>query len=63
MSEAHDQPRRGYTHVHTDEELRRFRALSVEEKLEWLESMRSFLARFHGPKQREIMNRFRRGDI
>ena len=53
----------GVYHHHTDDELRRFRALSPREKLEWLEDMRRFLLRFQPPRQREIMNRFRRGEL
>jgi hypothetical protein len=55
--------RGGVYHHHSDEELVRFRSLSPLEKLEWLEAMRRFLLRFQPAEQREIMNRFRRGEL
>jgi hypothetical protein len=50
-------------HYHSDEELLRFHALPAEQKLEWLEAVRVFLRRFQPPRQREIMHRFRRGEL
>ena len=55
--------RGGVYHYHSDAELRRFRALTTQQKLEWLEAMRTLLARFQPPRQRAIMDRFRRGEL
>ncbi len=54
---------RGVAHHPSLEAMLRFRRLSAEEKLRWLEEMRLFLTRFLPPERRAIMERFRRGDI
>jgi hypothetical protein len=56
-------PRRGVVHAYSLEQLRAFRDVPAEDKLRWLERMRSFLARSLTPEKIEIMNRFRRGDL
>lgn len=54
---------RGVTHAYTIEQLRSFRAVPAEDKLRWLEAMRSFLERSLTPEKLEIMERFRRGEL
>ena len=54
---------RGVVSRPTVEAMLRFRALSAEQKLQWLEEMRAFLLKFQSPERRQIMQRFRRGDL
>ena len=58
-----DRPRRGYSYRVTDEQIRRWRALPAEVKLQWLEDANRFLALALAPKARAIQNRFRRGEL
>ncbi len=58
-----DRPRRGYSYHLTDDQIRRWRALPAEVKLQWLEDANRFLALALTPKAREIQNRFRRGEM
>lgn len=54
---------KGVVHVFTIEQLRAFRDVPARAKLEWLESMRRFLARALTPERLEAMARFRRGEL
>ena len=54
---------RGVTHVYTDEQLLRFRAVPYADKLRWLEEMRLLLDRFLTPERKVMLDRFRRGDL
>jgi hypothetical protein len=58
-----DRSRRGYSYHVTDEQIRRWRALSAEVKLQWLEDANRFLALALTPKTRAIQDRFRRGEL
>jgi hypothetical protein len=61
---ADDQPcQRGVAHRPTTEQMLKFRALPAEAKLRWLEDMRQFVARHLPRERREILQRFRRGEI
>ena len=53
----------GYRHLHTIEELRAYRGLSAETKLEWLHAMWMLNVDFLSPRARALHERFRRGDI
>jgi hypothetical protein len=62
--EAHtERVRRGFAYRVTDEQIRRWRALPVEIKLQWLEDANRFLALALSRKARAVQDRFRRGDI
>ncbi len=54
---------RGFAYRVTDEQIRRWKALPVEARLQWLEDANRFLALALSPKTRAIQDRFRRGDI
>ncbi len=58
-----NRPRRGYSYHVTDEQIRRWRALPAEVKLQWLEDANRFLALALTPKARAIQDRFRRGEM
>lgn len=58
-----DEPLRGFVHVHSDEELLRYRALAAEQKLEWLHAMWQFNVDFLSPRARRRHELFRHGDI
>ncbi|HTK86288.1 MAG TPA: hypothetical protein VL329_01085 [Nitrospiraceae bacterium] len=55
--------RGGFSYRVTDEQIQRWRALSSEEKLQWLEDANRFLAVALTPAVRAIQERFRRGDL
>jgi hypothetical protein len=59
----HGRPQRGFSYAVTDEQIRRWRALPAEVKLQWLEDANRFLALALTPKAREIQDRFRRGEL
>lgn len=54
---------RGYSYHVTDEQIRRWRALPAEVKLQWLEDANHFLVLALTPKTRAIQDRFRRGEL
>jgi len=56
-------PRRGFSYTVTDEQIRHWRALPAEVKLQWLEDANRLLALALTPKAREIQDRFRRGEL
>ena len=58
-----DRIRPGFAYRVTDEQIRRWRALPVEARLQWLEDANRFLALALSPKTRAIQDRFRRGEI
>ena len=55
--------RGGFSYRVSDEQIQRWRALSSEEKLQWLEDANRFLAVALTPAVRAIQERFRRGDL
>ena len=55
--------RGGFSYRVSDEQIQRWRALSSEEKLQWLEDANRFLAVALTPAARAIQERFRRGDL
>jgi hypothetical protein len=56
-------PERGYSYRVTDEQIRRWRALPPEVKLQWLEEANRLLAVALTPKARALQDRFRRGEM
>lgn len=54
---------RGYSYVVTIEQIRAYRAVSPEQKLQWLQDANEFLAKALTGKRREIWQKFRRGEI
>lgn len=64
MREARQPSRRpGFSYRVSDEQIRRWRALPTEVKLQWLEDANRLLAVALTPQARAIQERFRRGDI
>jgi hypothetical protein len=64
ISKTH--PRRGtggFAYRVTDEQIRRWKSLPVEVRLQWLEDANRLLAVALSPKTRAIQERFRRGEI
>lgn len=58
-----DRTIRGFSHHHTDEQLRAYRALSPEQKLRWLHDAWQLTADFLPAEKRERWMRMRRGDL
>jgi hypothetical protein len=58
-----DRPTRGFSHHHTDEELRAYLALTAEQKLRWLHDAWRFTADFLPAERREVWQRMRAGEI
>jgi hypothetical protein len=54
---------RGFRHHHSDEELRRYRALSVAQKLAWLHAAWKLTVDFLPEKSRRAYEKLRRGEI
>ena len=55
--------RKGYRYHVTEEQVRRYSALSPREKLEWLEEVNAFVDRFLPEEGRRFQRMFRRGEI
>ncbi|MEQ9498127.1 MAG: hypothetical protein RIT81_14745 [Deltaproteobacteria bacterium] len=55
--------KRGFSHHHTDEELRAYRKLSAEQKLQWLQDAWQFTVDFLPEEKRRIMEKMRKGEI
>lgn len=54
---------RGYRHHHSDEDLRRYLALSPTQKLGWLHAAWKLTVDLLPPEARLAHDRFRRGDL
>lgn len=54
---------RGFRHHHSDAELRRYRALTVEQKLAWLHAAWQLNVDFLPDVARRAHERLRRGDL
>lgn len=63
MTDSGDPRRKGYRHVHTREELRAYRAIPAEQKLEWLHAIWRLNVDFLPERARKLHERFRKGDI
>ena len=55
--------RRGFRHYHSDDELRRYKALSPTEKLVWLHAAWKLTVDFLPEKSRRAFEKLRRGEI
>lgn len=55
--------RPGYRYVVSWEQIRKYKALSPKEKLEWLEEANEFVNKFLPERSRRIQEKFRRGEI
>jgi len=58
-----ERPALGFSHHHTDDELRAYMALTPEQKLRWLHDAWRFTADFLPAERREIWQRMRAGEI
>ena len=58
-----DEPRRGFAHHHTDDELRAYRKLSAEQKLRWLHDAWRFTVDFVPEAKRRVMQKIRNGEV
>ncbi len=54
---------RGFSYSYDEKTLKAYLALSLEDRLNWLEEANAFLYKYTPPKNREIWNKFRRGEI
>jgi hypothetical protein len=54
---------RGVTSHYTTEQLLEFRAVTVIDKLNWLEEAKELLSKALTPERLEAMQRFRRGEL
>ena len=54
---------KGFYYSVTDEQIREHQQRSVKEIFEWLESTLEFIYRFQTPRERERMNKIRRGEF
>ncbi len=54
---------RGFSHHHSDDELRAYLALSPEQKLRWLHDAWRLTSDFLTPERREIWQRMRAGEV
>lgn len=58
-----DDRKGGFSYVVTDEQIRAWKALPAKDKLDWLEQANQFINKALTPERRQIMERFRRGEI
>jgi hypothetical protein len=58
---ADDRAMTGFSHHHTDEELREYRELTAEQKMRWLHDAWRFTADFLPAHRREAWMRMRKG--
>lgn len=56
-------PEGGYSYFVSKEQIREWIRVPMEQKLQWLEEANDFVQKFQSPKTREIMEKFRRGEI
>lgn len=55
--------RKGYRYYVSDEQIRKYSALTAREKLEWLEEVNVFFDKFLTEEGRRLQKMFRRGEI
>jgi hypothetical protein len=55
--------RKGFSYEVSDETLKKWTAIPPSAKLEWLEEINIFIFKFTNKKQKEIISRFRKGEI
>lgn len=54
---------KGYLHKVSEDEIRRWRAISPAMRLDWLEEINEFVWKFAPQKSKKIMEKFKRGEI
>ena len=54
---------KGFRHTFSDEALKKWMDMPAEQKLEWLEEINIFLAKAVPEKNKEIIEKFRKGEI
>lgn len=59
---AEQSARGGYTYHVSDEDLKRFGELSMEDRLRWVDELRLFILEAETPETRERRERLRRGE-
>ena len=55
--------RKGYRYYVSEEQIRRYSALTAREKLEWLEEVNAFFDKFLTEEGRRFQRMFKRGEI
>jgi hypothetical protein len=55
--------KKGFYHDFSDETLKKWMSIPAKEKLEWLEEINEFIYKFTGKGQKEIISKFREGEI
>lgn len=55
--------KKGFYHNFSDDELKKWMEMPPELKLQWLQEINEFMFRFTPEKSREIIRKFRKGDI
>jgi hypothetical protein len=55
--------RRGYSYTVSDEKIAEFARLSTADKLRWLDEYNRFMEIALTPKEKELRERFRKGEI
>lgn len=58
-----DTPEKGYTYYVTDDQIARYRRLTPEQKLNWLEEANAFINKFLPERSRQLQKMFREGKI
>lgn len=58
-----DTPEKGYTYYVTDDQIARYRRLTPEQKLDWLEEANAFINKFLPERSRRLQKMFREGKI
>ncbi|OGP33635.1 MAG: hypothetical protein A2X88_05520 [Deltaproteobacteria bacterium GWC2_65_14] len=56
-------PEGGYRYYVSDERIREWEKVPVEERLRWLEEANEFLYSVQDPQTREVWEAFRRGEL
>ena len=54
---------KGYSYSYSEEKIEKFRKLSPQEKLEWLEQIMTFLSDFMPQRNKAIYEKLRKGEI
>jgi hypothetical protein len=55
--------KKGFSYKVSEDDLRKWMSVPPEHKLEWLEEINCFLYHFAPEKSKEIMAKFRKGEI
>lgn len=58
-----DTPEKGYTYYVTDEQIERYRRLTPEQKLNWLEEANAFINKFLPERSRRMQQLFKEGKL